>query len=136
MLMEGDPLTLIEGMTIGALAVGATRGYIYIRSEYPHAFKTMQRAIAAATKAGWLGVSIGGSGRSFTIEARLGAGAYICGGETSLLESLEGKRGGVRAKPPPPALQGLFGKPTVVNNVLSFATVPWIMAAGGKAHAG
>ena len=135
MLMEGDPLTLIEGMTIAALAVGATRGYIYIRSEYPHAFKTMQRAIEVATAAGWLGASIGGSGRGFTLEARLGAGAYICGEETSLLESLEGKRGVVRAKPPLPALQGLFGKPTVVNNVLSFATVPWIMAHGAKAYA-
>ncbi|WP_131114567.1 formate dehydrogenase beta subunit [Lichenihabitans psoromatis] len=135
MLMEGDPLSLVEGMTIAALAVGATKGFIYIRSEYPHAFAAMNRAILAATEAGYLGPSVAGSGHAFTIEARLGAGAYICGEETSLLESLEGRRGLVRAKPPLPALKGLFGKPTVVNNVMSLATVPWIMANGAQAYA-
>jgi formate dehydrogenase iron-sulfur subunit len=135
MLMEGDPLSLIEGMTIAALAVDATKGYIYCRSEYPHAFQIMQRAIRAAEVAGYLGADICGSGRAFTLEVRLGAGAYICGEETSLLESLEGKRGVVRAKPPLPAIEGLFGQPTVVNNVLSLAAVPFIMAEGGKAYA-
>ena len=135
MLMEGDPFSLIEGMTIAGLAVGATQGFVYIRSEYPHAVRTMNRAIAAATAAGFLGSSIQGSGRAFTIETRVGAGAYICGEETSLLDSLEGKRGMVRAKPPLPAIKGLFGKPTVVNNVLSLATVPWIMANGATAYA-
>ena len=136
MLMEGDPFTLIEGMIIAGLAVGATRGFIYIRSEYPHAYRTMNAAIQVAAQAGCLGPSIMGSGRAFTLETRLGAGAYICGEETSLLDSLEGKRGMVRAKPPLPALKGLFGKPTVVNNVLSFASVPWILEHGAKAYAG
>ncbi len=135
MLMEGDPLSLVEGMTIAGLAVGATKGFIYIRSEYPHAYRTMNRAIEAARLAGYLGPSVAGSGRAFTLETRLGAGAYICGEETSLLDSLEGKRGIVRAKPPLPAIKGLFGKPTVVNNVLSLATVPWIMANGPEAYA-
>ncbi len=135
MIMEGDPFCLIEGMTIAGLAVGATEGYIYIRSEYPHAFKTISQAIEIATADGALGASVLGSGRAFRLHARLGAGAYICGEETSLLESLEGRRGVVRAKPPLPALQGLFGKPTVVNNVISLCSVPWIMAHGGKAYA-
>jgi formate dehydrogenase iron-sulfur subunit len=133
-LMEGDPFTLIEGMIIAGLAVGATKGFVYLRSEYPHAFRTFQAAIAGAEQAGWLGASVAGSGKAFDLEVRLGAGAYICGEETSLLESLEGKRGQVRAKPPLPALKGLFGKPTVVNNVLSFAAVPWILEHGGKAY--
>jgi len=135
MLMEGDPFLLIEGMTIAAIAVGATRGYIYLRSEYPHAHKALQRAILKARNAGLLGASVLGSGKAFELEVRLGAGAYICGEETSLLESLEGKRAIVRAKPPIPALQGLFGKPTIVNNVLSFAAVPWILTHGAKAYA-
>ena len=135
MLMEGDPFTLIEGMIIAGLATGATKGFIYIRSEYPHAFRTMQRAIEIARAGGWLGADVAGSGRAFELEARLGAGAYICGEETSLLESLEGRRGQVRAKPPLPAIQGLFGKPTVINNVLSLASVPWIMAHGAKDYA-
>lgn len=135
MLMEGDPFTLIEGMTIAGLAVGATKGFIYIRSEYPHAYRTLTEAIEIAAKAGYLGSSVMGSGRAFALETRLGAGAYICGEETSLLESLEGKRGMVRAKPPLPALKGLFGKPTIVNNVLSLATVPWILTHGGQAYA-
>lgn len=130
MLMEGDPCALIEGMAIAALAVGATQGYIYVRSEYPHAIATLKHAIARAQTAGWLGADIQGSGRHFDLEVRSGAGAYICGEETSLLESLEGKRGVIRPKPPLPAIQGLFGKPTVVNNVISLATVPAILARG------
>ncbi len=133
-LMEGDPFTLIEGMAIAGLGVGATKGFVYIRSEYLHAFRTMTKAVEAARAAGWLGASVAGSGKAFDMEIRLGAGAYICGEETSLLNSLEGKRGVVRAKPPLPALEGLFGKPTVVNNVLSLAAVPWILERGGKAY--
>jgi formate dehydrogenase iron-sulfur subunit len=135
MIMEGDPFTLIEGMTIAAIAAGATKGFVYIRSEYPHAFAKFNAALAAARKAGVLGRSVLGSPHAFDIEARLGAGAYICGEETSLLESLEGKRGQVRAKPPLPAISGLFGKPTIINNVLTFASTPWILAHGGKAYA-
>jgi formate dehydrogenase iron-sulfur subunit len=135
MLMEGDPFTLIEGMAIAAIAVGATKGFIYIRSEYPHAFATFAAAIEKARTAGLLGPRVLGSDHAFDIEARLGAGAYICGEETSLLESLEGRRGQVRAKPPLPAIQGLFGKPTVINNVLSFASTPWILEHGGNAYA-
>ena len=135
MLMEGDPLSLVEGMTIAAVAVGASKGFVYIRSEYPQAIRAMQKAIDAAHAAGMLGADIQGSGIAFTIEIRVGAGAYICGEETSLLESLEGKRGVVRAKPPLPAIEGLFGRPTVVNNVLSLASVPWIMAHGAPAYA-
>jgi len=135
MLIEGDPFMLIEGMAIAAIAVGATRGYIYLRSEYPHAHRTMQRAILKAENAGLLGDSVLGSGKAFHLEVRLGAGAYICGEETSLLESLEGKRAIVRAKPPLPALQGLFGKPTIVNNLLTFAAVPWILQHGAQAYA-
>ena len=135
MIMEGDPFVLIEGMTIAAIAVGATEGYIYIRSEYPHAFKTVRDAIEIATREGMLGDDVNGSGKAFRLHARLGAGAYICGEETSLLESLEGKRGVVRAKPPIPALKGLFGKPTVCNNVISLCSVPWILANGAQAYA-
>ncbi len=130
MLMEGDPLSLVEGMTIAAVAVGATKGYIYTRAEYPHAIRTMRAAIVAARQAGLLGDDVMGSGHSFDLEVRMVAGAYICGEETSLLESLEGKRGMVRAKPPLPAIEGRFGRPTVVNNVPSLASVPWIMANG------
>ncbi len=130
MLMEGDPFTLIEGMTIAGLATGAEEGFVYIRSEYPHAFRQMQQAVDIARQAGWLGASIAGSGKRFDIQLRLGAGAYICGEETSLLESLEGKRGVIRYKPPLPAIKGLFGKPTVINNVISLATVPMILDRG------
>jgi formate dehydrogenase iron-sulfur subunit len=130
MLMEGDPLTLIEGMTIAGFAVGATRGYIYLRVEYPHAHRILLEAIAAARAAGYLGTDILGSGREFELEVRVGAGAYICGEETSMLESLEGRRGEVRVRPPLPAVKGLFGLPTVVNNVVSLATVPVILARG------
>ena len=124
MLMEGDPFMLLEGMTIAGWAVGANDGYVYIRSEYPDAIEALRAAIAAAEAKGWLGDDVLGSGFAFRVHVRVGAGAYICGEETAMLESLEGKRGVVRAKPPLPALEGLFGKPTVVNNVLSLATVP------------
>jgi formate dehydrogenase iron-sulfur subunit len=134
MVMEGDPFALIEGMVIAAHAVGASEGYIYIRSEYPDAVATMRAAIEIAGVHGWLGERILGSELSFDLHIRVGAGAYICGEETSMLESLEGKRGMVRAKPPIPALQGLFGKPTVVNNVLTLATVPMILADGAQAY--
>ena len=130
MIMEGDPFVLIEGMTIAGIAVGATKGFIYIRSEYPHAIAAMEDAIAAARRGGMLGNSVAGSQYAFNLEVRKGAGAYVCGEETSLLESLEGKRGVVHAKPPLPAHKGLFGKPTVINNVLSLATVPIIMGKG------
>lgn len=130
MTMEGDPFMLIEGMTIAALAVGATRGYVYVRSEYPHAIATLTAAIARAEVAGFLGQDVLGSGRAFHLEVRKAAGAYVCGEETALLESLEGKRGIVRAKPPLPAIEGLFGKPTVINNVITFASVPLILARG------
>jgi formate dehydrogenase iron-sulfur subunit len=130
MLMEGDPLTLVEGMTIAGIATGATRGYIYLRWEYPDAHRALEAAIRAAYEANYLGENIQGSGKRFDLEVRLGAGAYICGEETSLLESLEGKRGQVRFKPPLPALAGLFGKPTVINNVITFASVPIILERG------
>jgi formate dehydrogenase iron-sulfur subunit len=132
MIMEGDPFVLIEGMTIAAVAVGATQGYIYCRSEYPHAFRTMQRAIAIAYENGYLGANVAGSGKRFDLEVRLGAGAYICGEETSMLESLEGRRGQIRPKPPLPAIEGLFGKPTVVNNLITLATVPIILDKGAE----
>lgn len=131
MVMEGDPYVLIEGMTIAGIAVGATQGYIYLRVEYPHAHRALNEAIARAYKAGYLGDNIQGSGKTFNLEVRLGAGAYICGEETSLMESLEGKRGLVRFKPPLPAVSGLFGKPTIVNNVISLASVPIILDKGG-----
>src|SRR6201998_1048375 len=122
MIMEGDPFVLIEGMTIAGLAVGATRGYIYLRIEYPHAQRALEAAIDVAKARGYLGDNICGSGKAFHLEVRMAAGAYICGEETSLLESLEGKRGQVRFKPPLPAIQGLFGQPTVINNVIPFAS--------------
>jgi formate dehydrogenase iron-sulfur subunit len=132
MIMEGDPFVLIEGMTIAGIAVGATRGCVYVRSEYPHAFRMLKRAVDLAYDQGYLGADVCGSGRAFDLEIRLGAGAYICGEETSLLESLEGKRGVIRFKPPLPAIKGLFGKPTVVSNVLSLATVPIILDRGAS----
>jgi formate dehydrogenase iron-sulfur subunit len=135
MLMEGDPLSLIEGMTIAGLAVGATQGYVYLRAEYPHAHRALNTAIAAAYQEHYLGDDVAGSGRRFHLEVRLGAGAYICGEETSMLESLEGKRGEVRVRPPLPAIKGLFGKPTIVNNVITLASVPWILAQGAEAYA-
>ncbi len=135
MVMEGDPFVLIEGMTIAGVAVGATQGYIYIRSEYPHALAILNVAIEVANQAGYLGANILGSGKTFHLEVRRAAGAYVCGEETSLLESLEGKRGLVRFKPPLPAIEGLFGKPTVVNNVISLATVPIILDKGAQFYA-
>jgi formate dehydrogenase iron-sulfur subunit len=130
MIMEGDPFVLIEGMTIAAVCAGATQGYIYLRSEYPHALRTLNEAIGAAYRRGYLGDKIAGSAHTFNLEVRLGAGAYICGEETAMLESLEGKRGMVRYKPPVPAISGLFGQPTIVNNVVSLATVPVILERG------
>ncbi len=132
MLMEGDPFALIEGMAIAGVATGAEKGFVYIRSEYPDAFRQFSRAIEIARGSKVLGRGILGSERNFDLEARLGAGAYICGEETSLLESLEGKRGQIRFKPPLPAIAGLFGKPTVVNNVISLASVPVVLANGGS----
>ncbi len=128
MLIEGDPYALIEGMLIAGLAVGASRGVVYLRSEYPQAIATLRSALARARHDGLLG-------GEFDIDLRIGAGAYICGEETSLLESVEGRRGQVRAKPPLPAHRGLFGRPTVVNNVLTLAAVPWILQHGAQAYA-
>jgi formate dehydrogenase iron-sulfur subunit len=132
MLMEGDPLCLVEGMTIAGIAVGATQGYIYLRAEYPHAYRALNHAIAAAYQARYLGPDVMGSGKRFDLEVRLGAGAYICGEETSMLESLEGKRGEVRVRPPLPAIKGLFGQPTIVNNVITLASVPTILHQGAE----
>ena len=130
MIMEGDPFVLIEGMAIAGIATGATKGYIYTRSEYPHAIAVMSAAIEIARAAGVLGASVLGSAHAFDMEVRTGAGAYVCGEETSLLNSLEGKRGLVRAKPPLPAHKGLFDRPTVINNVISLASVPVILDRG------
>jgi formate dehydrogenase iron-sulfur subunit len=130
MLMEGDPFTLIEGMIIAGLATGATRGYVYMRSEYPDAIEVMEAAVRIAQADGLLGHPLNDAGFAFDMEIRTGAGAYVCGEETSLLNSLEGKRGVVRAKPPLPALEGFLGKPTVVNNVITLATVPVIFERG------
>jgi formate dehydrogenase iron-sulfur subunit len=135
MIMEGDPFSLIEGMTIAGIATGATKGYIYLRSEYPHAILTMNKAIGLATHAKMLGDDVMGSGQAFHLEVFVGAGAYVCGEETALLDSLEGKRGQVRAKPPVPALVGLHGKPTIINNTISLATIPVILEKGAKHYA-
>jgi len=132
-------LLLVRGAThsyaVAGLAVGAAQGYIYLRAEYPHAHRALRTAIAAATRARYLGADVAGSGRRFDLEVRLGAGAYICGEETSMLESLEGKRGEVRVRPPLPAIKGLFGQPTIVNNVVTLTSVPWILAHGAEAYA-
>lgn len=135
MIMEGDPFALIEGMVIAGIAVGATKGYVYLRSEYPDAIAVMKAAVTLAQKRGLLGPDILGSGKAFDMEIRVGAGAYVCGEETALLSSLEGKRGVVRAKPPLPAMQGFLGKPTVVNNVISLATIPIILERGASFYA-
>ena len=132
MTMEGDPFMLIEGMIIAGLAVGATQGYLYIRSEYPHAIEVMNEAIKRALNAGYLGQNICKSAKTFSLEVRKAAGSYVCGEETALLESIEGKRGVVRAKPPLPAVAGLFGLPTVINNVITLASVPLILAKGAS----
>jgi formate dehydrogenase iron-sulfur subunit len=134
MLMEGDPFCLIEGMAIAGLAVGATHGFVYLRSEYPDAIRVMRDAVDVARRNGWIGPDILGSGHAFDLEIRVGAGAYVCGEETSLLNSLEGKRGVVRAKPPLPALAGFMGRPTVVNNVITLASVPVILARGAASY--
>ena len=134
MIMEGDPFLLIEGMVIAGIAVGATRGYVYVRSEYPLAIAALERAIEACRHAGLLGEGVAGSAHAFDLEVREGAGAYVCGEETALLDSIEGKRGQVRAKPPLPAHAGLFGRPTLINNVLSLAAVPFILAEGADAY--
>ena len=134
MIMEGDPFSLIEGMAIAGVAVGAAKGFVYIRSEYPHAIEIFGRALTIARNEGLLGTGIAGSAYDFDVEIRVGAGAYVCGEETALLDSLEGKRGQVRAKPPLPAHRGAFGRPTVVNNVISLATVPAILADGADAY--
>jgi len=130
LLLEGDPYLLIEGMAIAALAVGATRGFVYVRAEYPHAVASLERALQAARQAGVLGRSMLGSGRSFDVEVRVGGGSYVCGEDTAMLESLEGRSGIVRAKPPLPADGGLFGRPTVIHNVLGFAAVPTLLEKG------
>jgi formate dehydrogenase iron-sulfur subunit len=135
MIMEGDPFTLFEGMAIAGVAVGAEHGLIYLRSEYPDAERVLKRALDVARAEGMLGDNVLGSGKAFDIDLRIGAGAYICGEETSLLESLEGKRGLVRFKPPLPAIQGFMGKPTVINNVITLASVPAIMAQGAPNYA-
>lgn len=134
MLMEGDPFTLLEGMTIAALAVGASEGVIYIRSEYPAAYESLNRAIEIAREFGWLGKKVLGSDFEFDIRTRIGGGSYVCGEETAMLESIEGRRGVVRSKPPLPAIHGLFDKPTVINNVLTLATVPAILTEGAAAY--
>lgn len=136
MLMEGDPLTLVEGMIIAGIAVGATKGIIYCRSEYPHAIDVLNRAIKNAYAAGLLGNSVCGSHFAFDLEVRSGAGSYVCGEETAMLESIEGKRGMIRPKPPIPAINGLYGKPTVINNVMTLSAVPMILADGAAAYQG
>lgn len=135
LIMEGDPFALLEGMAIAGIAVGASQGFIYLRSEYPHAHRALTAACEIARLRGWLGEDVLGSGHAFDVTIRLGAGSYVCGEETAMLESLEGKRGVVRAKPPLPALRGLFGKPTVINNVLTIAAVPYVLAHGAAAYA-
>ncbi|MEZ4330886.1 MAG: NADH-ubiquinone oxidoreductase-F iron-sulfur binding region domain-containing protein [Myxococcota bacterium] len=134
MLLEGDPYALIEGMAIAGIAVGATRGFVYVRSEYPDAVATLRAAIAQAEAQGLLGASVLGSAHAFSLEVRVGAGSYVCGEETAMLESLEGRRGIVRAKPPLPAVGGLFGRPTLIQNVLTLAAVPTILAEGADAY--
>ena len=135
LLMEGDPLGLIESMAIAGFAVGASKGYIYLRSEYPLTYSILSRALDIARDGGWLGANIQGSGFDFVIELHLGAGSYVCGEETAMLESLEGKKGIVRYKPPLPAHEGLFGKPTVVNNVVTLGSVPNIVNLGAERYA-
>ena len=135
LLMEGDPLNLIEGMITAGFAVGASKGYIYLRSEYPLTRRVLTKALLAARDSGWLGQDIQGSGFDFDIDIHIGGGSYVCGEETAMLESLEGKAGVIRYKPPLPAIEGLFGKPTVVNNVVTLGSVPLIMALGGEKYA-
>ncbi|MBN1665625.1 MAG: NAD(P)H-dependent oxidoreductase subunit E [Anaerolineales bacterium] len=133
-LMEGDPFYIIEGMLIAAYAIGAEQGYIYVRGEYPRAQAILNQALTVARQAGYLGPDILGSGFAFDIEVRSGAGAYICGEETALFESIEGKRGFPRLKPPFPTTHGLFHKPTVINNVETFCAAAWILANDPQAY--
>ncbi len=135
MLIEGDPFCLLEGMAIAAHSVGADRGIVYLRSEYPDAIAVLEQAVVIARERGWLGDGILGSDLSFDVEVYVGAGSYVCGEETAMLESIEGRRGMVRVKPPLPAIEGLFGTPTVINNVMTMASVPSIMARGAHAYA-
>lgn len=135
MLIEGDPFCLIEGMTIAAYAVGADKGIVYLRSEYPDAIEVLEEAITVARERGWLGTNILDSDVAFDIEVYVGAGSYVCGEETAMLESIEGRRGMVRVKPPLPAIEGLFGTPTVINNVMTMASVPSILARGPERYA-
>jgi formate dehydrogenase iron-sulfur subunit len=134
MLIEGDPFLIVEGMAIAGLSVGATQGYVYLRSEYPDAVASLRSAIGTARERGWLGPDVLGSGMAFDLEVRVGAGSYVCGEETAMLESLEGRRGMVRAKPPLPAIEGLFGRPTLINNVLTIASVPFILEHGPESY--
>ena len=133
-LMEGDPFTLIEGMVIAAIAVGASQGIVYVRSEYPAAIAKLNAAITIAYENGLLGKNVLGSSFEFSLKVRAGAGSYVCGEETAMLESIEGKRGVVRSKPPLPAIAGLFGKPTVINNVLTFSSIPAIISEGASSY--
>lgn len=135
MLIEGDPFCLLEGMAIAAYAVGADRGIVYLRSEYPDAIEVLQQAIVIARECGWLGGSVLESDLSFDVEVIVGAGSYVCGEETAMLESIEGRRGMVRVKPPLPAIEGVFGTPTVINNVMTIASVPSIIARGASEYA-
>ncbi|WP_099209747.1 NADH-quinone oxidoreductase subunit NuoF [Thermococcus henrietii] len=134
-VLEGDPHRVIEGMIIGAYAIGATKGFIYVRAEYPLAIRRLKIALKQAKERGFLGENILGSGFSFDIEIKEGAGAFVCGEETALIASIEGKRGMPRPRPPYPAQKGLFGKPTNINNVETWANVPWIIRHGWKAFA-
>jgi len=134
-LMEDDPHRLIEGMVLAAYAVGASQGYIYVRAEYPLAATVLRAALAEARAAGWLGPRIGGTGFAFELELYVGHGSYVCGEETSLLRSIEGRRPEVMARPPYPTEKGLFGRPTLLNNVETLVTIPWIVAHGGEAYA-
>jgi len=130
-VLEGDPHSVIEGMIIAAFAIGATKGYFYIRAEYPLAVERIQKAIAQAYSCGLLGQGILGSPFNFDIDVRLGAGAFVCGEETALIASIEGKRGTPRPRPPYPSVKGLWGKPTVINNVETLANIPYILLKGG-----
>ena len=134
-IMEDDPHALIEGMILAAYAVGATQGYIYVRIEYPQAVSVLQAALLEARAAGWLGARIGGKDFTFNLEVYVGHGSYVCGEETSLLRSIEGQRPEVMARPPYPTERGLFGRPTLLNNVETLVSVPWIVTHGGAAYA-
>ena len=131
-ILEGDPHAVIEAMTIAGYTIGAQRGYVYVRAEYPIAVQRVQIALNQAREYGCLGENILGSGFSFDIEIRLGAGAFVCGEETALLTSIEGNRGEPRPRPPFPAVKGLFGKPTVLNNVETYANIPQIIRNGAE----